>query len=131
MLPPPFSSTPQKLSAYVRSLKATSSPFRMTRAPALLLNDLPGPGMDLLVLNLRGVPAAAEGFDQIDRGDHLLAEKLHRSALVGQERRLRGDDVEEVGQTSAVTVGGDLQGALRVLHGGGLGCRSLRQRVQP
>ena len=42
----------------------------------LLLDGLNGLGTDDLILEGGSVPAAAEGFDQIDRCDHLLAEQL-------------------------------------------------------
>ena len=51
----------------------------------LLLNRLNSLGMDLFVLNLRGVPASAKGFDQVDRSDHLLAEELRCQPLIGQQ----------------------------------------------
>ena len=40
----------------------------------LLLDRLNSLGMDLLVLNLRGIPTSAERLDQVHRRDHLLAE---------------------------------------------------------
>ena len=54
----------------------------------LLLDRLDRLGMDLLVLNLRGIPASAQRFDQVHRCDHLLAEELRRQPLIGQQRRL-------------------------------------------
>ncbi len=48
----------------------------------LLLDRLYGAGMHLFVLDLRGIPAAAKGFDQCDLGHHLLPEQLCRQPLV-------------------------------------------------
>jgi len=39
-----------------------------------VLVTMAGPGMNLLVFDLAGVPAAAEGFHKIDGADHPLAE---------------------------------------------------------
>ena len=74
----------------------------------LLLDRLDGLGMHLLVLNLRGVPASAQRFDQVHRGDHLLAEELCRQALIVEQRRLRGDDVEVAGDSANVAVVGQV-----------------------
>src|SRR5580658_4703464 len=43
---------------------------------------------------LREVPAAAECFDQLDRGGHGLGAKRGESLLVGKESSLRDEDVE-------------------------------------
>ena len=51
------------------------------------------------------VPAAAEGFEELDAARHLLLAKIERSALIGEERGLRGDHVEvgiDVGTVTGV-----------------------------
>src|SRR5271157_3811676 len=96
--------------AKVEERRATSE---QRTASLLLLNGLDGFGMDLLVLDLRGVPASAERLDQVNRRNHLLAEELRRQPLVGQQRQLCGDDIEVARDSADVAVVGKLQSATR------------------
>src|SRR5580658_5280613 len=53
------------------------------RGAASGLQNLASLGMNLLIFELAGIPAAAEGLYQIDRADHLLTEQLGLQTLAG------------------------------------------------
>jgi len=82
--------------------------------------------MDLLVLDLRSVPASAQRFHQVHLGDHLLAGQLRQQPLIAEQGRLRGDHVEVAGHPADIAVVSNLQGASRVGHRGVLGASRLR-----
>ena len=43
---------------------------------------------------MRNIPAATQRFDQLHARSHLFHLQIQRSALIAQQRRLRGDDIE-------------------------------------
>jgi hypothetical protein len=64
----------QKTKLHHYSEEPLSHGPRLVRVVVLRLQDLTGLRMNLLVVDLAGVPATAESFHQIDGADHLLAE---------------------------------------------------------
>src|SRR3954453_18059575 len=60
----------------------------------LLLKDLARLRMNLLVLDLAGIPTSTQRLHQIDGTDHLLSEQLRLQAFVIEKRGLRGDDIQ-------------------------------------
>ena len=100
------------------------------RSSTLRLQDLPGLGMDLLALDLAGIPTAAEGFYQVYGADHLLAEQLGLQALAGEQRGLRRDHVEVGGDAPDVAVVGDGQVAASVFDRRSLRGKRLRERAE-
>src|SRR5271157_4405911 len=122
--------TERKAKSERRRAKGEERKAKSEQRALLLLNRLDCLGMDLLVLDLRSVPASAERLDQVDRRDHLLAEELRRQPLVGQQRQLCGDAVEVARDSADVAVVGNLQSASGIGDGGILSGARLRERVQ-
>src|SRR5271167_2664055 len=64
-----------------RNLKCTKDAKR----EFLLLNCLNCLGTDLLILDLRGIPAASQRFHQVNGHYHLLAQELRLQSLVREQ----------------------------------------------
>ena len=86
--------------------------------------------MHLLLFDLTRVPAATEGFHQIDRTDHSLAEQLRLQPFTGEQCGLRSDDVEVTGDPTDIAIVGDRQRAARIFDGRALRGESLGERAQ-
>jgi hypothetical protein len=82
--------------------------------------------MNLLVLNLAGIPTSTQRLHQVDGTHHLLSEQLGLQPLAIEKRGLRGDDVQIAGNSPHITVIGDFQSSSRVLNCGGLRRQCLR-----
>ena len=54
----------------------------LCRVMALLLKDLLGLRPNYFILNSRSVPSSSQCLDQVDGGDHLLAQELGGQSLV-------------------------------------------------
>src|SRR5271157_772350 len=122
--------TERKAKSEKRRAKGEERKAKSEQRALLLLNRLDCLGMDLLVLDLRSVPASAERLDQVNRRNHLLAEELRRQPLVGQQRQLCGDDVQVARDSADVAVVGKLQSAPGIGHSSVLRRVRARQRVQ-
>src|ERR1035441_6359041 len=96
-----------------RVAKADSEDRSSVRT-AFRLKRLSRRGMDLLVLNCRRIPAGAQCFYKVNRGDHLLTKQLGREPLVRQQYGLRSDDIEEGGQSADIAIIGDVECTVRV-----------------
>ena len=82
--------------------------------------------MNLLVLNLAGVPASTQRLHQVHGTHHLLSEQLGLQPLAIQKRGLRRDDVQIACNSPHITVIGDFESPPRVLNCGGLRRECLR-----
>ena len=57
--------------------------------------------------NLRRIPAATQGLDELNAGSHLQYAQIHVRLFVAEERGLRGDDVEVGVDAQFVAIRGD------------------------
>jgi len=65
-----------------------------------------------------GIPAPADGLNQLHARHNLLNAQIHRDLLVAEQRGLRGNHVEIRIDAEAVAVCGEVQTSLRGLDGG-------------
>ena len=86
--------------------------------------------MNLLVLDFTGIPAAAEGFDQIDGADHLLSKQLRLQTFAGEQSCLRGNNVKVTSDSADVTIVGNRERAARIFDRSSLRRESLCERAQ-
>lgn len=76
------------------------------------------------------IPAAAERVDQLHARGHLFHLQIQRRALIAQQSRLSGDDVQVAVHAELVTGHGEIEIALRRGDGVGLLLQFLRQNSQ-
>src|SRR5260221_9123986 len=95
------------------------------RAELLRGEDVFGVGLDLDGGKAGGVPAAAQGFDQKDASDELLALEDGEFLFVAEEILLGADDIEIADQAAGVAAGGDIESAARSVDGLLLGLKGL------